>query len=231
MGSSRMSTRGLAVERLGDLHELAVAHAERADGLVRADGPPERGQQLLGRGALRRVVDPPAADDLVAEEDVVRHREVRHQAEVLVDDGAAGGDGGLRREEGLLHVPDADAARVGHEGAGEAADERRLAGAVGTQQGVDLAAFDGQIHALEDALRAEGLGRGRRRASGVTLAPAIPRRRRSARRRAGRRASRGPGARSPRTAPSGMPFWAIQMFVRATFSASRFRLRAASALM
>ena len=78
-------------ERLGDLDELLLADAELADGrdreLVQAHPRQERGR--LGVGAV--PVDQAAVHPLVAEEDVLRDRQVGDQRELLVDDDDARG--------------------------------------------------------------------------------------------------------------------------------------------
>ena len=73
-----------------------------------------------------------------ADQDVLRHRQLRKQVELLVDDA----DAQLQRLPGALDVRgppvDPDGARVARVGAGKDLDERGLAGAVRPDEGVDF---------------------------------------------------------------------------------------------
>src|SRR3546814_20536135 len=72
--------------------------------------------------------------------DVVEHREVLAEGEVLMHHADAGGDGGARRAGGQAPPEGLDAARVGDIVAEKDRHQGGLAGAVLAQQGEDLAA-------------------------------------------------------------------------------------------
>ena len=76
---------------------------------------------------------------LAAEDDVLPHREVVGQHEVLEDHADAGLDGVGRRAEVALPPFDDDRALVGPVGAVERLHQRRLAGPVLADDGVDRA--------------------------------------------------------------------------------------------
>ena len=77
-------------ERLRDLHELLLADAELTDRGRRVLAQAHPLQQLGRLGVGLVPVDQPAADDLVAEEQVLRHRQGRDEGEFLMDDDDAG---------------------------------------------------------------------------------------------------------------------------------------------
>ena len=134
------------VERLGDLHQLLLADAERLDLGVRIVGQPHPGQQV-DRAALRLgPVDHAELRGLVAQEDVLGDRELRDQRELLMDDHDAGGLAGADvLEPAHLALVD-DVALVGAVGVhpGQHLHQGGLAGAVLAADRVDLAGVDGQ---------------------------------------------------------------------------------------
>ena len=115
--------------------------------------------QVPRRLAVRGLpVDAAAAPRLVAEHDVLADREVRAEVDLLID----GGDARILRvggaaEAARLTAHD-DPARIHGVDAGEGFDERRLAGAVLTHQGVDLARPEREVDGIqgEDAGESDG---------------------------------------------------------------------------
>jgi hypothetical protein len=140
----------VAGERLGDLHQLPLGHAELVDPPawvhVQADAAevaPCGGVQLLpGHGS-------PARRRPSAEQHVLAHRELGHEAQVLVDEGHPARPGRLQRPERHGVAGDGHVAGVGSDGAGDHLHQGRLAGAVLAEQGVDLAALHAKVNALE----------------------------------------------------------------------------------
>ena len=166
----------------GDGHQLLDREGVRRQRRRGVDVQAERAQVLAGPGAGGAPVDDRAPADLVAEHDVLGHREVLAEVDLLVHGADAGrlGLGGPR--EGQLLAGDPDGAGVHAVDAGQRLDERRLAGAVLPHQGVDLARAqregdvlqrldarerDGDPAHLHDGLRrgrgGRGGGAGRRR--------------------------------------------------------------------
>ena len=90
--------------------------------------------------------------------DVLGHGHGGHKVELLVD----GGDSQRLRGLGIwdLHLCAIyqDAAGIWFVHSGNHLDEGGLAGAIFTQQGLHLAAADGEVYPLNDLHRAEGFG-------------------------------------------------------------------------
>ena len=149
-------------ERLGDLHELLLAHAElpdRGHGLLAQSDALE---QLGGPGVGLVPADHAALGLLVAEEDVLGDRQVGHQGELLVDDHDALGLGVVdgREADGAAAVVDLALVAASRLDAGEHLHERGLAGAVLAADRVDLALVDRQGHVLEGDDAGKSLGDG-----------------------------------------------------------------------
>jgi hypothetical protein len=148
-------------ERLDDLDELLLPHAERAHRRGRIEIDLETIQQRLRLAIHARPVDEgsPAAW-FAAEEDVFRHRHLLHERQFLIN----------HREPGLLRVFDRfkacldaihlKAAFVAamRMNAGEQLDERALARAVFTAQRVDFALAEVKRHILKRGDAGEALG-------------------------------------------------------------------------
>ncbi len=90
-----------------------------------------------------------------AQHDVLQHREVRHQHEVLVHHADAVPDGVGRAGDGHRPAVDLDLALVGRVEAVEDRDQRRLAGAVLADDAVDRARHDLDVDRVVRLHRAE----------------------------------------------------------------------------
>ena len=141
-------------ERLGDLDGLLLGEREAARRLldVELDAEPLEDRLRLALH-LPAVDDPPAV--AMADEDVLRDRQVGEDHRLLVDRD----DPERLRVEGAgdrsrLTVDD-DLAGVRLLDAGHDLDQRRLAGAVLTEEGVDLARVEGERRTVERLGRAE----------------------------------------------------------------------------
>ena len=163
--------RGPAVEHLEDLDPLLVADTEVGDQLVGVDVEAVARRQLADRAAGATDVELGGRARLAAEHDVLPHREVVGEHEVLEHHADAGVDGvGRRLEAALLTVHD-DRALVGTVGAVQRLHQRRLAGPVLADDGVDRARPHREVdavvgdhagEALDDVAQLDG-GRRRRR--------------------------------------------------------------------
>ena len=85
----------------------------------------------------------------MAEEDVLRDRQVLHQVPLLVDGGDPLCQGGRRVPSGNQLAVDADLARRGFDDAGDALDQGRLAGTVRADDAVHLARPDVEVDAAQ----------------------------------------------------------------------------------
>ena len=147
-------------QRLGDLHQLLLADAQLDDRGDRVLVQPDRPQQRRGLGVGAVPVDEPAAAPaLVAEEDVLGDRQVRHQREFLVDDDDAA-------RFAVLDAPEADRLAVQDDLAvvaarrvdpGQHLHQGGLPGAVLAADRVDLAAPYGERDVLQRGDPGEGL--------------------------------------------------------------------------
>ena len=139
----------VAVQGLQDLDPLLPADRQGADRLVRVDLPAEPVAELpdavLG---CRAVQEYPPRHRLLAEQDVLGHRQHRHQHEVLVDHADAAPDGVVRAGDLDCLAVEQDLAGIGHGQAVEDVHEGALAGAVLAEQGVDLPLADLEVDAV-----------------------------------------------------------------------------------
>ena len=138
-------------QRLGDLDQLLLAHAQVGDqgvrGLLQADFP-----QQFARLALRVFpVDDAHAGRFVAEEDILGDRQLGHQRQFLVDDDDADFLAVLDAAEVPRLAQVIDVARIAAMAvdATEHFHQGRFAGAVFADDGVDLAAAYPQVDIVE----------------------------------------------------------------------------------
>ena len=144
-------------ERARDLDELLLGDREIANQRHRvaleADPVGDRAG-LLGEA-------PPADEEprarLAADEHVLGDRHVGGEGEFLVDGDDAGALGVVGRREGDRLAEELDLARVGAVRAGQDLEQRRLAGAVLAEQGVDLGRPDFEMDVLERLHAGEAL--------------------------------------------------------------------------
>jgi hypothetical protein len=159
-----------AIERLQDLHALLDADGKVGHACARVHlEPVPTGQVGDVAPGLVQVHDP-AGGRLVAQHDVLGHRERRDQHEVLVHHADAQPDR-VDRAGDLHRLPvQEDLAVVRPREPVDHVHQRRLAGAVLAEEGVDLTPSDGEVHAvvgaqravhLDDAAQLEGGSRGR----------------------------------------------------------------------
>src|SRR3954451_17746765 len=138
--------------------EVDAEAGEHAAGLALLLAPMDAAQRTAGEAAVQR--------------EVVHGVELEHEAEVLVDEAQAVGDGVTERERHAVEL--GAAARVGRVVADEGLDQRRLAGAVLADQRVNLARPDVERRVDQRARGAERLGeraeaQDRRGLGGVSL--------------------------------------------------------------
>ena len=128
---------------LGDLHHLLLPDAQLVDLGVRIHLEAHAGEGDPGFVASALPVHETTLHALAAQEQVLRHRETRHQGELLGDDGDAVILGLAQAGEPDLVALEHDLAAVGARRVdpGQDLDERALARAVLAAQGEDLAAF------------------------------------------------------------------------------------------
>ena len=130
---------GVARNRLDDLGELALAGAEIAGQRLRIDIDIEAGEQLARPGGGGAVVDQAQAVLVfVGQENVLRHRQCRHQAHLLEDHGNAGFGRRFGREFAESFAEHFDGSRIGLVNPAQHFQDRRFAGAIAAQKGVNL---------------------------------------------------------------------------------------------
>ena len=149
---------GAAVERAQDLDALLGADRDVGHPRVGVDREPEAvGELAHAPGRRLRVQQQPLAR-LVGEDDVLRHRHHRDEHEVLEHHADPELDGPRRRVDHDRLAVQVHLALVRAVEPVEDAHQRRLAGAVLAQQGVDLALAQVEIDAVVRDDRAESLG-------------------------------------------------------------------------
>jgi len=131
---------------------MSTRDPREGDGFrVGVDGDPELRAELREAGPRARLVQPHAPR--VAEHEVLEHGQCRDERRVLVDGADAVVERAARRRDDRLDAVDSDRPLVGARQTGEDPDQRRLAGAVLSEQAVDGAAAEHQVDVIvgEDA--------------------------------------------------------------------------------
>jgi hypothetical protein len=170
----RQARRGLvecddtASSRQGpaDLDELTISHAELGDGCVDSKMRRERLENVDSRLAMTLARDNVQTRRL-AEKDVLRHVKLRNEAEFLADKS----DAKRQRMTGALDLNDAegvdfDLSRIWRDDAEQNLHQRRFARAVLAEKCVDLATLECEIHVVQHARAAKGLGHAAHRRHG-----------------------------------------------------------------
>ena len=163
----RRQSRGRLVEdddarareqHAGELDQLLQADRQRAHARVRIDIDAEVGEMPARTVHHGAPVDDAALRRLLAEIDVLGHREVGHDAQLLVDHADAGRQRLARRAE--MHGPAVDrhAAVVLAVQAGDDLHQGRLAGTVLADQAVDFAGAQHEVDVAQGRDAAERLG-------------------------------------------------------------------------
>ncbi len=145
----------LVMDGAGDLDHLLVRRAERGHQRGRIDLKVHAGEELLG---LIVQAAQPVEELFVAQIDVLRHRHRRHQHGLLKHHGDAERQRfGRRRQHHRLAVEQHFAGReLVH--AGQRLGQRRFAGAVLADDGVDLAGLQREIDVLDRGHAAKFFG-------------------------------------------------------------------------
>ncbi|MNN22036.1 hypothetical protein D3C81_1353790 [compost metagenome] len=138
----------LMLERLADFHHLLLAAGQVLHQRVRIDIETKAVQRLAGLALHLAASETTAMGLLGAEEQVVRHRHLRHQGELLEYRADA-------QAARMLHRLQVDFATVEHQRAvalvrpGDDRDQRRLARAVLAEQHVDFAGQHLEVDIVE----------------------------------------------------------------------------------
>ena len=158
-------------ERLGDLDQLLLADTEIGDQRVRLLMQADLGQQFPRTPVHRVAIDDAEPRGRVRKEDVLRDRHQRNQRQLLVNDDDPERLGIVDIAKAPLLAVEGDRPLIAAEriDAAEHFHQRRLAGAVFTDQRVNLAGLDGEIdvtqrrHACKALADAAHLEHGRHR--------------------------------------------------------------------
>ncbi len=140
-------------QRLGDLDHLLLADAQLLHRPIGVDVQSHAGEGGLGVGRDRVPVDEAAPHRLVPQHQVLRHRELGDESQLLGDERDAVRLGGLQGAEVHGLPAQEDLAAVGPAGIepAEDLDQRALAGAVFAAERVDLALLEVEGNAVEGA--------------------------------------------------------------------------------
>ncbi|EGE60673.1 hypothetical protein RHECNPAF_1360050 [Rhizobium etli CNPAF512] len=147
----------LAEQRLGDLDHLTAAKRQIGDRHVERFGEPDHIADLSHAVMQRCVVDQAEPARKGAGSNVFGNRQAGRQAQLLLNHGDAGRARCRRAEARDRLVVDKDGSAVRLQGAGQEIDQRRLAGAVFTEQGVNPARQKGDVDALQNGIAEKSL--------------------------------------------------------------------------
>ena len=138
-------------QRAQDLDSLAVADRQRADDLVCGQIIDlERGEERFGPGAHGAPVDAAhSGARRVTEKNVLRDRQLGEEQQFLINRGDASALGVLWTGEARFSATDQNGAAVGLVDPGNDLDERRFAGPVLSEEGMDLPRADFERHARQ----------------------------------------------------------------------------------
>ena len=138
---------------LGDGHELTFRKTERGDRCARIRREVELGEHLARLLVHARAIDQreraEAPHRKVAERDIFRNGEGRHEPQLLRDGHDARGDGIARARKMAFLPVDAHDAAVGTVNAAQDPDQGSLARAVLPDDGVDFAPRHGEVDAVK----------------------------------------------------------------------------------
>ena len=133
----------------GELDELALGDRHLSDGHRRVDVDTQTGEHGTGATLHLSGRDEAEARRLAVDEQVGQQRTIREDAELLVDDADAVPARRVCRPQLDGLAVQRDRAGVGSHGAGEGLHQRRLAGAVLTDDGVDRPRGDLEVDAAD----------------------------------------------------------------------------------
>ena len=114
-------------------------------------------QQHLRAPAHLALQNHAEARRLAAEKQILRHRNIRQQVDLLIDGGDACIERGLGRARGDIDAVEANNSTIACEYAGDHLDQGGFAGAVLPEQRVNFAGAEGEIDILQRAQRAKTL--------------------------------------------------------------------------
>ena len=160
----------LADDRLRDLDQLLVRHADRADHAIGIGVDPELAQDAPDLATRLAPAHDPVSGGLGAQEDVLDDGERRNDLELLRDHRDAGLPRGQRVAERHGRAVELDPALVGAQAAAQHVDDGALAGTILADQGMDLAGTQVEVDAVEDLDPVEALAQARGAQCGAGLA-------------------------------------------------------------
>ena len=160
VGSSRISSLHFLAQRLGDLDQLLLADADIGDQRLGVFLEADLLEQRAGARLVGVPVDDAEPGVLVAEEDVLGDRQHRHQRKLLVDDDDAEMLAVVDAFEMaiLAAIDDRAVIGAGRIDARQHLHQRRLAGAVLADHGMDLALLDAEVDVRQRFHARERLG-------------------------------------------------------------------------
>ncbi len=148
-----------------------VLHGHRIFAKWRADvdGEPEAPQKDSRVAAHFAVTYQSEPRWLPAKEQVFGNREIGQEIDLLIDSGDAELHCLLGVARHDFHAIDPDRPAIALNNPGDGLDQGRFAGAVLTQQGMNLAGIQRQVHSIKNALSQEALGQARDFEQGASL--------------------------------------------------------------
>ena len=144
------------VKRPADRRHLLDRDRIGAQGLRHVDLDVEVVEDPGGPAVHRPPIDPTPAPRRAPDQDVLGHRKVRAEIDLLVDGADPDGLGVLGGSDVDVLPVEGDGAGIRPLDAGQDLDQRGLAGAVLADEGVDLAWCQVEVHALEGLHAGEG---------------------------------------------------------------------------